>query len=232
MRKAFHTTLAILDFKLPKVRGGHPEVDESVCQELREDHVPVIHFTGYPNDPSIERHMMRAHSEHSDSPQVIRWGPVALIDKSDVSYLSRILKMLAPYYQEQVSNAVTRELASVFGDPDRQEGARLGSLPASPADVWEPVRHARDDPAAEADCVLLAVFWTSLRKKGSASSSTRRIERALSSGGCGPKPRRKDHDCHPGRHPHASLPASDRAVCDPLCPPQSSDWSGETTPTA
>jgi CheY-like chemotaxis protein len=56
--------LAILDFKLPRVIGGHDEVDETLCRSLG-DRMPttiVSHITGYTRDPRIISHIEREHT--------------------------------------------------------------------------------------------------------------------------------------------------------------------------
>lgn len=55
--------IAILDFKLPRSQGENPEVDESLCIEIR-DSMPrtlIGHITGFPDDPTIESHVERTH---------------------------------------------------------------------------------------------------------------------------------------------------------------------------
>jgi len=55
--------IAILDFKLPRNRGENPEVDESLCIEIR-DSMPgtlIGHFTGFPDDSIIKSHVERTH---------------------------------------------------------------------------------------------------------------------------------------------------------------------------
>jgi len=55
--------IAILDFKLPKESGGHAEVDESVCEKIRDTmpDTPIGHITGFSGDPAISQHVARFH---------------------------------------------------------------------------------------------------------------------------------------------------------------------------
>lgn len=55
--------LAILDFKLPAKKGGHPNVDETLCREISErmPKAVVSHITGYAADAGIITHVSRYH---------------------------------------------------------------------------------------------------------------------------------------------------------------------------
>lgn len=55
--------LAILDFKLPTKKGGHPDVDETLCREISElmPNAVISHFTGYAEDAGIIAHVNRHH---------------------------------------------------------------------------------------------------------------------------------------------------------------------------
>ena len=55
--------IAILDFKLPRSQGENPEVDESLCMEIRDSMRKTIvgHITGFPNDEIVKSHVERIH---------------------------------------------------------------------------------------------------------------------------------------------------------------------------
>jgi CheY-like chemotaxis protein len=56
--------VAILDFKLPRESGHHPEIDESLCRAIQEQmrHTLVIHITAFPQDPLVLSHLERWHN--------------------------------------------------------------------------------------------------------------------------------------------------------------------------
>lgn len=56
---------ALLDFKLPSSSGENPEIDYSLCEEVRRKHprTLVIHMTSYERDPAILHHLAESHSE-------------------------------------------------------------------------------------------------------------------------------------------------------------------------
>jgi CheY-like chemotaxis protein len=56
--------IAILDFKLPTDKGLNPEIDESLCQEIksRMPETLVIHITAFHEDPAVTNHIARHHT--------------------------------------------------------------------------------------------------------------------------------------------------------------------------
>ncbi len=108
-KEAVRYDLAILDFKLPAGQGDDPEVDETVCRELRRDRVPIIHITGFPNDPIIQAHMNTVHQRPD-----LAGANVSLLPK-DRGWARRIVDLVRPYHRDQVSRAVAGELEAVFG---------------------------------------------------------------------------------------------------------------------
>jgi DNA-binding response OmpR family regulator len=56
--------IAILDFKLPTHKGLNPEIDESLCREIksRMPETLVIHITAFHEDPAVARHITQYHT--------------------------------------------------------------------------------------------------------------------------------------------------------------------------
>jgi len=77
---------ALLDFRLPSSLGENPEIDYSLCNEVRKMQLGtlVIHMTGVKNHPGIQKHLEESHSEPSDpwpffvSKLDSAWGAVLL----------------------------------------------------------------------------------------------------------------------------------------------------------
>ena len=103
--------LAVLDFKLPSEQGMHPEVDSTICTLLKEDGIPIIHYSGWPKDPKIKTHMDDVHSEDG------KYGtPVHLIHKTTtVEGVIQLKQMISAYYQEVINGILRRRLEDVFG---------------------------------------------------------------------------------------------------------------------
>lgn len=60
--------IAILDFKLPADQGLNPEIDESLCQEIkiRMREALIIHITAFHEDFAVTKHIARYHAGKND----------------------------------------------------------------------------------------------------------------------------------------------------------------------
>jgi CheY-like chemotaxis protein len=56
--------IAILDFKLPTDKGLNPEIDESLCREIksRMRETLVVHITAFHEDPAVTKHITQYHT--------------------------------------------------------------------------------------------------------------------------------------------------------------------------
>lgn len=93
--------IAVLDFKLPAYKGLNPEIDESLCQEIKSGmpETLVIHITAFHEDSAVIKHIARHHTGKS--------GPRAeLIQKNDY-WAEKLLSEIKAYLIE-------RQLYSLF----------------------------------------------------------------------------------------------------------------------
>jgi len=103
--------LGLLDFKLPSSPGMQPEVDTRICHRLRQDGAPIIHYTGWPDDPEIKAHMRELHSEEE-----LSGARVTLVAKTATSeWAERILELTIPYRREVISGMIRERLHAVLG---------------------------------------------------------------------------------------------------------------------
>lgn len=109
--KAFD--VAILDFKLPASRGENPEIDESLCKEIK-DKIPetlVIHITAYLKDEKVTKHVAEFHAG-KNAPRV------ELVEKT-VYWPEKLLAEMRSYLY---SSHVNSKLTSLFdGKPFSQD---------------------------------------------------------------------------------------------------------------
>jgi len=97
-----HFDLAILDFKLPQIPGAHAEVDESLCAQIQKamPEVPVVHITGFLDDPTIEKHLAQIHPD--------RGLRSRFFDKGTTGWPEELLDWSEKYlYSERVDRAIT-----------------------------------------------------------------------------------------------------------------------------
>ena len=104
--------LALLDFKLPSDVGRQDEVDLSLCGLLKSDRVPIIHFTGWSDDPLVKAHMQKVHPKDE-----LRGVPVTLIRKTVTGqWAKQILALIAPYHRWKISDMLRHRLEVVLGE--------------------------------------------------------------------------------------------------------------------
>ncbi len=60
--------VVILDFLLPEDKGENPEMDESLCLEIREamPRAFIAHITAYPEDHAVLKHLGKYHTDPLD----------------------------------------------------------------------------------------------------------------------------------------------------------------------
>jgi len=92
--------IAILDFKLPAHKGHNPEVDESLCQEIRSvmPETLVIHITAFHEDPAVARHITKYHTG-------VNAPRVGLIQKN-ARWPEKLLGEMKSYSIEEQMNAL------------------------------------------------------------------------------------------------------------------------------
>lgn len=117
--------LALLDFKLPPTKGMQHEIDVRVCQELKTAKVPIIHFTGYADDPAIRQHMATVHPNEE-----LAGVPVSLIEKTaSGKWVNDVIDLMVPYHHKVISKSVRERVDVVFGkgaaDADHGPHARF-----------------------------------------------------------------------------------------------------------
>lgn len=103
--------LGLLDFKVPFAKGLQPEVDIAVCKRLNRLRVEIVHFTAYPDDPEIVRHMAEIHPR-------ARLGnaPVTLIRKTTTKdWAEQIRKLVVPFSRQRVNEKIEEKLLSFSG---------------------------------------------------------------------------------------------------------------------
>ena len=105
--------IAILDFKLPAHKGLNPEIDESLCQEIKSK-MPktlVIHITAFHEDSAVTTHIAKHHTG-KNAPRV------ELIQKND-DWPEKLLSEIKAYLIE-------RQLDSLFdGQTDATEARKV-----------------------------------------------------------------------------------------------------------
>ena len=103
----------LLDFKLPSSLGENPEIDYSLCEEVRKNHrhTLVIHMTSYDQDPAILNHLAESHSEPT-SP----W-PVLVSKKGN--WPSVLRKRLRTFL---FTREIAMQMDEVFGYPPAADG--------------------------------------------------------------------------------------------------------------
>src|SRR5688572_11247599 len=71
----------VLDIKLPESQGEHPEMDETLCDGIKEmmpSSTIVAHVSAYLDDAPVKKHMKEKHDERVDrsfrlSKMDVRW---------------------------------------------------------------------------------------------------------------------------------------------------------------
>src|SRR5262245_1531850 len=60
--------IAVLDFKLPAHKGLNPEIDETLCQEIKSGmpETLVIHITAFHEDSAVIKHIAQHHAGNND----------------------------------------------------------------------------------------------------------------------------------------------------------------------
>jgi CheY-like chemotaxis protein len=144
--------VAILDMKLPKDLGDNPEVDESLCQKVRDlmPHTLIIHYTAYPEDPQVSRHAKRVHTG-PDDPRA------SIISKRDLGWSQDMLRQLKAYLY---GARIERQMTLLFGNSDE---VALQSHPRKSRGLEKPVGSLTHTIAAlQRDIV---VHWNDLDEK-------------------------------------------------------------------
>lgn len=106
-KKGVNYDAALLDFRLPSSLGENPEIDYSLCEEVRKNHpgTIVIHMTSYDRDPAILHHLAESHSEPT-SP----W-PV-LVSKKDINWPAVLCKRLRTFL---FTREIAMQMDEIFG---------------------------------------------------------------------------------------------------------------------
>lgn len=94
--------IAILDFKLPAHKGLNPEIDESLCKEIkfRMPETLVIHITAFHEDPAVAKHIARHHTGIN--------APRAELIQKNAHWPEKLLGEIKAYL-------IGRQLDSLFG---------------------------------------------------------------------------------------------------------------------
>jgi CheY-like chemotaxis protein len=98
---------ALLDFSLPRSQGEVPEIDHSLCEEVRSKNpgTLVIHMTAFAEATRVLDHLAKSHNEPS-SP----W-PV-LVSKGEIQWPSELLKRLK---MSLFSREIAMQMDEIFG---------------------------------------------------------------------------------------------------------------------
>jgi DNA-binding NarL/FixJ family response regulator len=89
--------VAILDFKLPAQQGLNAEIDVKVCHAIvnRSPRTPIVHITGFAEDPIVIDHIARIHPTHAArglliSKREVNWV-IKLVEKTrEAVYAARV----------------------------------------------------------------------------------------------------------------------------------------------
>lgn len=98
---------ALLDFKLPSSSGENPEIDYSLCEEVRRKHprTLVIHMTSHDGDPAILRHLAESHNDPT--------GPwPVIVSKRDINWPSVLRRRLRTFL---FTREIAMQMDEVFG---------------------------------------------------------------------------------------------------------------------
>ena len=98
---------AILDFKLPSVRGANPEVDHEVCDAILE-RMPgtfVVHITAYESDSAVMKHILECHRDRYEP-----WGDY--VTKSESAWPRKLVKTLKAHLY---GKPISERLEQLFG---------------------------------------------------------------------------------------------------------------------
>jgi CheY-like chemotaxis protein len=108
--------IAVLDFKLPIRQGENPEINESLCAEIKSQmpQTLVIHITSFNEDLAVNEHIARYHS--SKSPLRME-----LINKTD----ARIMNWTERLIREIKSFLISRQIGELF-DPSIEPAVARG----------------------------------------------------------------------------------------------------------
>lgn len=97
-----HYHAIILDFKLPEKRGEHPEVDESLCHDIK-DIMPealVAHITAFQDDEVVSKHLELDHERRFGNRAIRLW-------KLDLDYADELMETLKPFlYGQRVKEMI------------------------------------------------------------------------------------------------------------------------------
>lgn len=135
--------IAILDFKLPVEKGLTPEIDKSLCQEIksRMPQTLVIHITAFHEDDAVNKHIARYHAGKNDpSAELIQKGddwPEKLISKIK-AYL--IEQQLYNLFEKQAEAAGARKVSRGSGSFTHMLAALSRDIVAYWSDLDDPTK--------------------------------------------------------------------------------------------
>ncbi len=125
-RRGIRYDLALLDFKVPLRRGMHEEVDFSLCEAVQKMRVPIIHFSAYAQDETIQAHMESVHRD-----EALLNVPVIVDKNTRAEFSKKLVAIIQPYFQRTVSERIDSRLSGLFGlsGADSSEAARAFRVP-------------------------------------------------------------------------------------------------------
>jgi CheY-like chemotaxis protein len=139
---------ALLDFKLPIAEGENPEIDCSLCNEIRTAHrgTLVIHMTSFRDDPEVLKHLEESHSEPSApapffvSKMDSKWGEILIERLKAFLYGKRIEEQM-----DALFGAASGSGSTIGGIALRRPASRLGGVTQRLAALTQDIEeHWRD----------------------------------------------------------------------------------------
>ena len=147
-QEGIHYDIALLDFKLPRREGENPEVDESLCLQVRLDPETLIgHITGFADDPEIKAHLNKVH------PPGDRKG--FIIDKRETSWPTKLITEMRQYLY---GYHIERQIRRVFGRAgesslESAHSSRFGSGPRPLGSLTNAIADL---------CLDISLYWKDL----------------------------------------------------------------------
>jgi CheY-like chemotaxis protein len=112
--------VAVLDLRLPRQEGGHAELDETICREIRDTRrdTLVIHISAYGEEQDVLRHLENYHDDSGD-PQS------RLLKKGDPEFWDKLEKKAKEYLY---GGLIEQQMDKLFPYPrSASAGSRLGA---------------------------------------------------------------------------------------------------------
>jgi response regulator RpfG family c-di-GMP phosphodiesterase len=138
-KRPYHAV--ILDLKLPEKKGENPEVDDTLCYDIRATmpEALIAHITAFKDDEHVSHHLETVHEKQFGNRAIRLW-------KLDLDYADELMETLKPFLysqriQKMIKDLFNRDEHSYFSTRKRHRSPRVTniSLTHELADVFREI---------------------------------------------------------------------------------------------